>query len=107
MVRATEREADTRRVGCLSPVTGLRQADWVYDVIVVGARVAGSPTAMLLARQGHRVLLVDRAEFPSDVISTHLLHVPAVAILRRWGLLDRVLESAPPPYEYFRMDFGA
>ena len=79
----------------------------MYDVIVVGARVAGSPTAMLLARQGHRVLVVDRAEFPSDVISTHLLHVPAVAILRRWGLLDRVLASAPPPYEYFRMDFGA
>jgi flavin-dependent dehydrogenase len=79
----------------------------MFDAIVVGARVAGSPTAMLLARQGHRVLLVDRAEFPSDVISTHLLHVPAVAILRRWGLLDRVLESDPPPHEFFRMDFGA
>jgi flavin-dependent dehydrogenase len=78
----------------------------MFDVIVVGARVAGSPTAMLLARQGHRVLVVDRAEFPSDVISTHLLHVPAVAILRRWGLLDRVLESGPPPHEFFRMDFG-
>jgi flavin-dependent dehydrogenase len=79
----------------------------MFDVIVVGARVAGSPTAMLLARQGHRVLLVDRAHFPSDVISTHLLHVPAVAILHRWGLLDRVLASDPPPYEFFRMDFGA
>ena len=42
-----------------------------YDVIVVGARCAGSPTAMLLARQGYRVLLVDRATFPSDTISTH------------------------------------
>ncbi|GLH96658.1 FAD-dependent oxidoreductase [Phytohabitans aurantiacus] len=78
----------------------------MFDVIVVGARVAGSPTAMLLARQGHRVLVVDRARFPSDVISTHLLHVPAVAILRRWGLLERVLASGTPPYEYFRMDFG-
>lgn len=78
----------------------------MFDVIVVGARVAGSPTAMLLARQGHRVLVVDRARFPSDVISTHLLHVPAVAHLRRWGLLDRVLASGTPPYHFFRMDFG-
>ena len=43
-----------------------------YDAIVVGARVAGSPTAMLLARKGYDVLLVDRASFPSDTISTHL-----------------------------------
>ena len=42
-----------------------------YDVIVVGARCAGAPLAMLLARQGHRTLLVDRATFPSDTISTH------------------------------------
>ena len=42
-----------------------------YDAIIVGARCAGSPTAMLLARKGHRVLLVDRAEFPSDTLSTH------------------------------------
>ena len=48
-----------------------------YDVIVVGARCAGSPTAMLLARKGHRVLVVDRA-FPSDTISTHLVHRPGV-----------------------------
>ena len=46
----------------------------MYDAIVVGARVAGSPTAMLLARQGHRVLLVDRAGFPSDTLSTHYIH---------------------------------
>jgi flavin-dependent dehydrogenase len=36
----------------------------VYDAIVVGARVAGSPTTMLLARKGYRMLLVDRASFP-------------------------------------------
>jgi flavin-dependent dehydrogenase len=45
-----------------------------YDAIVIGARVAGSPTAMLLARMGHDVLLVDRASFPSATISTHLIH---------------------------------
>lgn len=47
-----------------------------YDAIVVGARCAGSPTAMLLARQGHPVLVVDRATFPSDIMSTHLVPVP-------------------------------
>ena len=54
-----------------------------YDVIVVGARCAGSPTAMLLARYGHRVLVVDRATFPSDTISTHLIHPRGVAALQR------------------------
>jgi flavin-dependent dehydrogenase len=53
-----------------------------YDAIVVGARCAGSPTAMLLARQGYRVLVVDRARFPSDTVSTHLLHPPGVAAWR-------------------------
>ena len=62
----------------------------MYDVIVVGARCAGSPTAMLLARMGHRVLLVDRATFPSDTASTHYVQQPAVARLRDWGLLDEV-----------------
>ncbi|HET6775223.1 MAG TPA: NAD(P)/FAD-dependent oxidoreductase [Acidimicrobiales bacterium] len=77
-----------------------------HDVIVVGARCAGSPTAMLLARRGYRVLLVDRASFPSDTVSTHLLHPPAVAALRRWGLLDRVLATGCPPIERYSFDFG-
>ena len=45
----------------------------MYDAIVIGARCAGSPTAMLLARRGFKVLLVDKATFPSDTISTHIL----------------------------------
>ena len=45
----------------------------VYDAIVVGARCAGSPTAMLLARKGYRVLLVDKASFPSDVVNGYYL----------------------------------
>ena len=72
-------------------------ADQAYDVIVVGARCAGSPLAMLLARQGHRVLLVDRATFPSDTVSTHVIHPPGVAALRRWGLLDQVVATGCPP----------
>jgi 2-polyprenyl-6-methoxyphenol hydroxylase-like FAD-dependent oxidoreductase len=77
-----------------------------YDVIVVGARCAGSPTAMLLAREGHRVLLVDRATFPSDTISTHQVHPPGVAALERWGLLDRLIATGCPPIDTYAFDFG-
>jgi 2-polyprenyl-6-methoxyphenol hydroxylase-like FAD-dependent oxidoreductase len=77
-----------------------------YHAIVVGARCAGSPTAMLLARKGYKVLLVDRARFPSDTISTHLLHPPGVAALRRWGLLDRLTATGCPPIDTYAFDFG-
>jgi 2-polyprenyl-6-methoxyphenol hydroxylase-like FAD-dependent oxidoreductase len=77
-----------------------------YDVIVVGARCSGSPTAMLLARAGHRVLVVDRARFPSDTISTHLIHPPGVGALCRWGLLDRVTVTGCPPIHTYSFDFG-
>ena len=77
-----------------------------YDAIVIGARCAGSPTAMLLARQGYRVLVVDRASFPSDTLSTHLIHGPGVAALRRWGLLDQVVATGCPPIEMYSFDFG-
>ena len=77
-----------------------------YDAIVIGARCAGSPTAMLLARRGWRVLLVDRATFPSDTLSAHYLHHGAVTSLRRWGLLDRVAASNCPPIYRFHTDLG-
>ena len=77
-----------------------------YDAIVVGARCAGSPTAMLLARQGYRVLVVDRATFPSDTLSTHMIHGPGVAALRRWGLLDQVVATGCPPIDTYSFDFG-
>jgi flavin-dependent dehydrogenase len=80
--------------------------DHDYDVIVVGARCAGSPTAMLLARQGHRVLVVDRATFPSDTLSTHVVQAPAVAALARWGLLDEVVSTGCPPIATYSFDFG-
>jgi flavin-dependent dehydrogenase len=78
-----------------------------FDVIVVGARCAGSPTAMLLARDGHRVLLVDRATFPSDTLTTHLVHPPGIATLARWGLLEPVLARGAPPIDTYSFDFGA
>ena len=77
-----------------------------YDAIVVGARCAGSPTAMLLARKGYKVLVVDRATFPSDTLSTHILHPPAVAAMQRWGLLDRLVATGCPPIHTYSFDFG-
>ena len=77
-----------------------------YDAIVVGARCAGAPTAMLLARKGYRVLAVDRATFPSDTVSTHLIHPPGVGALRRWGLLDRVITTGCPAIHTYAFDFG-
>ena len=78
-----------------------------YDAIVVGARVAGSPTAMHLARKGYRVLLVDRATFPSDTMSTLLIHPPGMAALQRWGLADKIAASGCPAVTAYRIDFGA
>lgn len=77
-----------------------------YDVIVAGARCAGAPTAMLLARKGYRVKLVDRANFPSDTMSTHYIHQPGIARLQVWGLLDRVIASNCPALREIVMDLG-
>jgi flavin-dependent dehydrogenase len=67
-----------------------------HDVVVVGGRVAGSATAMLLARLGHDVVVVDQASFPSDTVSTHSIARSGVVQLRRWGLLGEVLDSGAP-----------
>lgn len=77
-----------------------------YDVIVVGARVVGAATAMLLARQGVQVLLIDRARFPSDTISSHQVQVPGVARLNRWGLLGQLHAAGTPPTRRLRFDTG-
>lgn len=78
----------------------------MYDVIVVGARVAGSPTAMLLARKGYKVLLVDKATFPSDTLSSHQLQIPGSVLLKKWGLLDQVLATDPGPACGASFDMG-
>lgn len=78
----------------------------MYDAIVVGARCAGSPTAMLLAHRGYRVLLLDRATFPSDAVSAHHVTVPGVARLARWGLLDTVVASGCPPIRRMTVRLG-
>jgi len=78
----------------------------MYDAIVVGARVAGAPTAMLLARKGYKILLVDRDTFPSDIMSTHYIHLPGVAKLKRWDLLDAVLATNCPPLHRLTVSWG-
>ena len=67
-----------------------------HDVVVVGARAAGSATALLLARMGHDVAVLERAQFPSDTLSTHSISRSGVVQLSRWGLLDQVLASGAP-----------
>lgn len=78
----------------------------MYDAIVVGARCAGAPTALLLARAGYRVLLLDRAAFPADTLSTHLIHQPGVAALARWGLLDELRATGCPPLDSAAYEVG-
>jgi flavin-dependent dehydrogenase len=78
----------------------------MYDAIIVGARCAGSSLALLLARQGHRVLLVDRATFPSDTISGHMIWYRGVMRLKKWGLLDKVIASGCPPLQRISSHYG-
>ncbi|MEU0113991.1 NAD(P)/FAD-dependent oxidoreductase [Streptomyces bobili] len=70
-----------------------------WDVIVVGARCAGGPTAMLFARQGYRVLMLDRAASGTDTLSTLYIQQPGVSRLERWGLLDAVKATGCPPLD--------
>ncbi|MFI6339593.1 NAD(P)/FAD-dependent oxidoreductase [Streptomyces sp. NPDC050535] len=72
----------------------------MYDVIVIGARCAGSPAAMLFARQGYRVLLLEKARFPQDTLSSHYIHQPGVALLDRWGLLGELRDAGCRPINH-------
>jgi len=66
------------------------------DVVVVGGRCAGAPTAMLLARAGLSVRLLERSARLGDVVSGHLIKPAGVARLRRWKVLDAVLATGCP-----------
>src|SRR6202034_127427 len=78
----------------------------MYDAIVVAARCAGASLAMLLARAGHRVALVERASFPSDTMSTHFLWQRGAARLQAWGLLDRLQARGCAPIREINFDVG-
>ena len=68
-----------------------------HDVVVVGGRVAGASTALLLARAGVRVILIDRDRHGSDTLSTHGLMRAGVLQLSRWGVLPNVAATGAPP----------
>ena len=72
-----------------------------YDVIVIGARVAGSITATLLGEYGYKVLLLDKAHFPSDTLSTHFFRYPALKSFQRMGVFDEVQSVAPHMVDMF------
>ena len=77
-----------------------------YDAVVVGARCAGAATAMLLARHGLSVLLVDRDRHGADTLSTLALMRAGVLQLHRWGLLDRVRAAGTPPISSTSFIYG-
>ncbi len=66
-----------------------------FDAIIIGARVAGSVLATLLGQQGHRILILDKASFPSDTLSTHFFRAPTFQVLERMNVFDQVLQIAP------------
>ena len=61
---------------------------------------------MLLARKGYRVLLIDRATFPSDSMRLHYIHQAGIARLKRWGLLERLIATNCPPIRERVIDYG-
>jgi 2-polyprenyl-6-methoxyphenol hydroxylase-like FAD-dependent oxidoreductase len=77
-----------------------------WDVIIIGARVAGASTALLLARAGMRVLVLERGRRGADTVSTHALMRGGVLQLHRWGLLDRVAATGAPPVRRVTFHYG-
>ena len=78
----------------------------MYDVIVVGARVAGASTALLLARSGLRVLVLERSVFPKDTPNGHCIMAAGARQLQKWGLLDQVLATGCQAWQKRLYDFG-
>jgi flavin-dependent dehydrogenase len=81
-------------------------ASTTYDALVVGARCAGAATAMLMARKGMRVLLIDRSGYGTDTVSTHALMRGGVLQLHRWGILPRLQEAGTPPVRETTFHYG-
>jgi 2-polyprenyl-6-methoxyphenol hydroxylase-like FAD-dependent oxidoreductase len=76
------------------------------DVLIVGARAAGAATALLLARAGLGVVVIDRGQRGTDTLSTHSLMRPAVLQLLRWGALPRLIAAGTPPIRGSRFYYG-
>ena len=67
-----------------------------FDAVIVGARCAGAATAVLLARAGARVLVVDKGAYGSDTLSTHAMMRGGVLQLHRWGVLPTIIAAGTP-----------
>src|SRR6516162_2787621 len=78
----------------------------MFDAIVVGGRCAGAATALLLARKGLKVLIVDKARFPSEIPQGHFIRLRGPKLLRDWGVLDYIVRSGCPPVTRMTMDLG-
>ncbi|HEY9417499.1 MAG TPA: NAD(P)/FAD-dependent oxidoreductase [Pseudonocardia sp.] len=76
------------------------------DVVIVGARCAGTASAVPLARAGHRVVLIDKSRFPSDQLSTHVLVPNGVAELQHMGALPHALRLNPARSRYLGLNIG-
>ena len=76
-----------------------------FDVVVVGARCAGSPLATFLKRAGLNVCVVDQTDFPSDTLSTHMFQIGGIEVLQKLGVLDSVLATGAPPITSCYMKF--
>lgn len=79
----------------------------MYDVAIVGARCAGSALALMLARAGAKILVIDRTTFPSDTMSGHFIQAAGVSCLRRLGLYEDLVALSYPPQQTITVDFGA
>jgi len=87
-------------------MNSLHGLDTRYDVVIIGARCAGAATALLLARSGAKVLLVDRQVYGSDTMSTHALMRGAVVQLSRWGLIPSLTEAGTPAIRSTTFHYG-
>src|ERR1700750_1378202 len=87
-------------------MNALKNLDAHYDAVIIGARCAGAATALLLARSGAKVLLIDRQAYGSDTMSTHALMRGAVVQLTRWGPLAYITEAGTPAIRSTRFPYG-
>lgn len=75
-----------------------------FDAIIIGARCGGAPIALELAKAGHKVLLLDRMKFGSDIMSTHFVKRGGISLLKKWGLLEDVKKAGTPAIKTLTFD---
>jgi 2-polyprenyl-6-methoxyphenol hydroxylase-like FAD-dependent oxidoreductase len=76
------------------------------DVVIVGARCAGTAAAVPLARAGRTVVVLDKTRFPADTMSTHVLVPNGVQELQQMGALRKILALGPAKTKYLTLHEG-